>query len=162
MKEEITLLTKKQIEKSDVLKGYGKENLITDFYIVQKGTYYSGRGECWTKTPYISNSNEVFYSYPSGDVITGGSSDTSFGVRPAISLSQIYKSEEELNKVLESKIGTVEYGEYPQFVVEEDLEEELENLYQEDRLKKTKKSYTSMLKEKEKNIKNINIKIINI
>ena len=147
MENEITLLTKEQVENLDILKKYGKEAEETDFYKSQRGLGIAGKGFYWTKTPDSDRSGSVFNVYPNGNVYGDGAYNTGFGVRPVIPLSQIYRSKIKLNKVLESSRDIVEYGEYPQFVIEEDLEEELENLYQEDRLKKTKKSYTSMLKE---------------
>ncbi len=152
MENEITLLTKEQVENLDILKKYGIEADETDFYIIQYGIYLAdGKGEYWTKTPRSDNSYGVFIVSPYGNVNGSYAYDTHSGVRPVIPLSQIYRSKKELNKVLESNIDIVEYGEYPQTVADENLEEKLESLYQKGEIKKTKKSYISMLKgEKEK------------
>ncbi len=146
MKEEITLLTREQAENLDVLKTKGKIAGLTDFYQVQNGLDDAGKGIYWTKTPNSGNSYCVFY-VTSGGLSSNGAYDTGIGVRPVIPLSQIYKSEEELNKILESNRDIVEYGEYPKTVVDCDLDETLERLYQRGNLKETNKSYTSMLKE---------------
>ncbi len=146
MEDEITLLTRKQVKNLDILKKYGIEADETDFYIIQGGYVHYGKGDYWTKTPYSDFSFCVFYvgcGYVSYDSVY----DSYFGVRPVIPLSQIYKSEEKLNKVLESNRDIVEYGEYPKIVVDCDLEKKLERLYQRGNLKETNKSYTSMLKE---------------
>ncbi len=150
MKEEITLLTREQAENLDVLKTKGKIAGLTDFYQVQNGFICCGTGTYWTKTPCAKKLVKVYYVDDS-DSECWALFLPVHGVRPVISLSKIYENEEELRKVLESDIDIVEYGEYPQSVVDENLEKKLEELYQKVKLKRTKKSYTSMLnEEKEK------------
>ncbi len=148
MENEITLLTKEQVENLDILKKYGKEAEETDFYKSQRGLGIAGKGFYWTKTPDSDNSYDVFYVGSGGDVNYDYADDSSYGVRPVIPLSQIYQSKEGFNISKSNGIEVIEYGEYPQTVVDEKIEKKLENLYQNGKLKETKKRYTSMLKRK--------------
>ena len=150
MEDEITLLTEEQTENLAILKKYGKKAEATDFYMIQGGYVDNRKGPYWTKTPDGDTKSFLLAIYDDVN-INHDLAFESHGIRPVMPLSRIYKSEEKLNKVLESNIDIVEYGEYPQTVADENLEEKLESLYQKGEIKKTKKSYISMLKgEKEK------------
>ncbi len=153
MEDEITLLTKEQVENLDILKKYGKETEVTDFYIIQGGFYFDDerKGCYWTKTPSSCNFSDVLHVDNYGDVQISYAYNVSVGVRPVIPLSKIYKSEEELNKVLESNRNIVEYGEYPKTIVDCDLEKKLESLYRKKILLKTEKVYNLLFDEQKIN-----------
>ena len=151
MKEEITILTKEQVENLDILKKYGTKAEATDFYMMQEGHAANGIGEYWTKTPQPDDACKVFYVRSFGNISYYYAPAFSRGVRPVIPLTKVYKLREGLTKILFTGVERFKYGEYPQSVVDEELEGNLENLYQICRLQQTKKSYISMLnEEKEK------------
>ncbi len=148
MKDEITLLTRKQVENLDILKKYGIEAEATDFYQMINGGVYDNRmGNYWTRTFNFYDVYDVFYVDFTGKMNFCHTFMTGLGVRPVIDLTKIYENKEELKKVLESNRDIVEYGEYPKTIVDKYLDTKLENLYKKRNLKETKKSYTSMLKE---------------
>ncbi len=144
MEDEITLLTEEQTENLAILKKYGKKAEATDFYMIQGGYVDNRKGPYWTKTPDGDTKSFLLAIYDDVN-INHDLAFESHGIRPVMPLSRIYKSEEKLNKVLESNIDIVEYGEYPQTVIDQYLEKNLERLYSMGKLKETGKNYTSIL-----------------
>lgn len=147
-----TFLAIEQIQgsnKLDVLKKYGTKCIITDFANLLGVDFYNLNDEklkighacwCWTKSAVGYNEVRVYcdlfehidwrYVY-----------NCDGGIRPSISFSYIQSlSSNEVknnNGILE-----LEYGEYPQTIVSENLSKELEKLYLDERIKKTGKNYT--------------------
>ena len=145
----VTLLTKEQVENSDLLHNFNLSAPTTDLYILQKGyvDQYK-RGEYWTQTKRPEHVDGVFRVIHN-DTLNGHYSANNRlpGIRPIMPLSEILKENPKVN-VEYGGIETLEYGEYPQNIVDESLEEELETLYQQKKLNKTNKKYTHMLKNK--------------
>ena len=154
-----TFLTDEQIfgnDQLDILRNYGTKCAITDFSILLGGyvesDYYTSEGNSrkdrtgwwWTKTPHDSNalvvSSDGFRYWHDVHKRDGGA-------RPALRYSSI--SSISSNKVRgRNGILEVEYGEYPQTVVSEDLSKTLEiafaNMpYSNNEMKTTGKSYTT-------------------
>ena len=142
----------------DVFKRYGTECAITDFSILLGGrvkNYYENEGRegknragCWWTSTYTISSNfkvHAIYSSAINDTTIGYSVfDCDVGGRPATNFSLIrhFCSRQ---KQLENGILEVEFGEYPQDIVNEELSEELENAYLNGLIKQTGKSYTTNL-----------------
>ena len=137
--EEISILTKDQVENLKVLNKCGREAEPTDFYVLQEGLMDKQKGDYWTQT---TSPKSVYAVYLDG-VIGIYNAQSHFGVRPVMPLSEIYKSKKNLNSKKINGIEEIEYGEFPSSVVDEKLEEELEKLYQNNKLKPTDKKYTS-------------------
>ena len=101
---------------------------------------------------------DLYYKLVDGDIFLSGSEPylmtkhgrayyddihSLYGVRPIISLSKIPETRIILNGEIGDEIGTIEYGEYPQSEITEELiSRGLESFYRENRLKKTNKEYT--------------------
>lgn len=150
----ITLLTEEQIygkNQLDIIKKYGSKCAITDFAILLGGyvaqDYYTSEGKTlkdrtgwwWTKTPAYDNARVVDILGISGwnyvDKRNGGA-------RPALTYSTI--SSITSNGVRgRSEVKEVQYGEYPQTIVDEIHSRELERLYNNGALKTTGKKYTT-------------------
>ena len=120
-----------------------RECIITDFTSLLGVVYQdtgSIFGDWWTKSP---NEDDNITT-----VDVGGNSDYSFadvydiGIRPAFVYSSI-KSDFS-NKVREvSGIKEIEYGEYPQWAVDEENSLRLEELYNDGKIRETGKKYTT-------------------
>ena len=151
---DLTLLEKRQVlgnNQLDILKKYDARSAITDFAILLGGYissgYYTSEGATlknrtgcwWTKThcddkAYFINTDGKRYWI---DVrIRNG------GVRPALSYSSI-RSISSNGVGDNSEIKEVEYGEYPQWVVDEKSSYELESIYCSRKLRITGKNYTT-------------------
>ena len=139
--EKITLLTKEQVETLKVLKKYGMGAEATDLYTIQKGWSSYNKGEYLTRTK-IPNTTPYVFRITAGSCIGEWDIMERSGVRPILSLSNIYEFRQNIKSKIINGIKEIEYGEYPQSVVDEDLEIELENLYQQNNLNKTNKKYT--------------------
>ena len=151
---DFTFLTEKQIfgkNQLDILRIFGSECAITDFSILLGGyvaldcytsegiSKKNRTGSWWTKTSCDENACIV---------LTVGSSHyrkvnkRNVGARPSIPYSSI--SSHCQNKVMmKNGILEVEYGEYPQTVVNEDFARILESEYSNKTIKQTGKSYTT-------------------
>ena len=155
MDSNITFLTTEQIfggKKLDILKKYGTACAITDFSILLGGYVNNGyhtkegntdkdrTGLWWTRT--------ADGAYNALDVKNDGialPSDVrlrSGGARPALPYSSIQSIAS--NEVRGSfGIKEVEYGEYPQTIVDENCSRELERAYNNRSLRTTGKNYTT-------------------
>ncbi len=156
MGSNITFLTEEQVfgdDQLDIFKKYGTACAITDFALLLGGRsnlhYPTKEGDSsswwWTRTRYIS-----FNKY--ADVVTVGiggkkssnyASDTEGGARPALPYSSISSmTSNKLGKIF--GITEVEYGEYPQTIVDESFSRELEdNFKQRTGIRETGKTYTT-------------------
>ena len=157
--KQFTLLEHSQVRgysKLSILKQYGVACAVTDFARLLgtelRGTEYTSDGPSeenraasiwWTSTQQedscarnISIPEEDYYTYGS---VWGASS---YGYRPAINYDEIKK--ESRNEKRNSKgILEVEYGEYPQTIVSDELSKELEEAYKQGLLNETGKAYTT-------------------
>ena len=154
MNNNFTFLTEEQIfenSKLDILNRYGTKCAITDFSILLGGyvssDHYTDEGNSkkdrtgwwWTKTPYDDDAGVVDIS---GNSCSSNVGKRSGGARPALPYSSI--SSISSNGVRGSSgIIEVEYGEYPQTIVDEGYSRELERLYNSNNLRTTGKSYTT-------------------
>lgn len=133
----------------DILKKESAKCAITDFsillggfvseeYYVEDGNSRKDRaGGWWTKSPDCEYG--IYLISPSGRLLTEIENEI-VGSRPATNFSSI--ANEATNKVINEKGNfEVEYGEYPQDIVKEDISKILEDLYQEDKINRTGKKY---------------------
>ena len=150
---DFTFLTEEQCfgdKQLDILKKYGTRCAITDFSILLGVDVYSyhifednslsGRTSCWwTKTPY-HNSVLVVDSYGSNSC--NSVFKCNVGVRPCLRYSLI--SSVFSNEVRgDNGILEVEYGEYPQTIVDKNFSRELERIYNNGMLRTSGKNYTT-------------------
>ena len=143
-----TFLTEEQIfgdKQLDILKKYGTACAITDFSILLGGyvnnDFHTKEGNTdkdrigwwWTRTDD---------GYNDGDGDWNDVMDRDGGARPALPYSSI--SSIASNEVRGSfGIKEVEYGEYPQTIVDEGYSRELERAYNSGNIRTTGKSYTT-------------------
>ena len=156
MDSNITFLTKEQIfgdDQLDILKKYGTRCAITDFSILLGGfpdednhttegdAYRDRTGWWWTRTN--DGDNDVRVVDPKGDNNFFDVTNRFVGARPALPYSSI--SSIASNEVRESfGIKEIEYGEYPQTIVDERFSRELEENYKRGTgIRKTGKTYTT-------------------
>lgn len=152
---EFTFLTEDQIfgnNQLDIISRYGAKCVITDFSILLGGNalfdYYTSEGNTrkdritgwwWTKTPDNNTARVVF------DIVGGycyNVDKRNGGARPAIPYSSIQSISS--NGVRGANgIKEVEYGEYPQTIVDENYSRELERAYNNGNLRTTGKNYTT-------------------
>ena len=131
MKEQITLFKDTQLKHLMLVKRNVVDAKATDLYIIQGGDLYSnGNGSYWTRTSNYLNSNRLFVSRASFDVYDIDNyyyieaNSAKIGVRPIMSLSEINKSKQNLNKKRINGITEIEYGEYPQSIEDEKIAKE--------------------------------------
>ena len=152
MDSNITFLTEEQIfgdKQLDILKKYGTACAITDFSILLGGdvnnAYHTKEGNTdkdrtgwwWTRTDAGNNNARVVSSY--GDGSYGNVHNRYSGARPALPYSSISS-----NGVRGSLgIKEVEYGEYPQTIVDKNYSRKLERAYNSGNIRKTGKNYTT-------------------
>ena len=149
-----TFLTREQImfsEQLDIIRKYGSRCAITDFSILLGGfvpsSYYTiegnRTGSWWTKS--ANGDNNVFKIGFDGDISLfygGGLTDRNFGARPALPYSSI-QSISSKGVIDTFGIKEIDYGEYPQTVVDENNFHELERAYRNGNLRTTGKNYTT-------------------
>ena len=155
---DLTFLTSEQVigdiggNQLDILKKYGRKCAITDFAILLGGyvlsyvhTYEGNSGKdrtgwWWLKSTSVENIPIVIDTR--GDINWYDADNRDGRVRPTLhysSISSIFS-----NKMREfSGIKEIEYGEYPQFIVDEDYSHELERAYNSGNIRTTGKSYTT-------------------
>jgi len=136
---EFTFLTWDQIfgdAQLDILRNYGKKCAISDFSILLGG---NSKMNWWTKDAYMGKVS-IVNTY--GKNYINYAFDRSCGSRPAAPYSSISKFISNKRIGIEG-ILEVEYGEYPQDIVSEELSRILENEFKLGNLKKTGKSYTT-------------------
>ena len=150
----------------DIIKKYGPRCAITDFSILLGGyvpdyhtnedgyvsNFFTSEGTTgkdraglwWTKTSDWTEMNAVLYNYYNGyNNYSEFFRDVRFiGARPAITYSIIkFNSTNEVRGY--KNITEIEYGEYPQTIVDENYSNELEMAYNSKSLKTTGKKYTT-------------------
>lgn len=150
-----TFLTQEQIfgdNKLEILKKYGTKCAITDFSILLGGyaspNFYACEGKnrknrtglWWTKSYHDEYDTCIIKQNGTKD--GGHAIDRRNGARPALPYSQIKSIC--MNEVINAKeIKEVEYGEYPQTIVNKKYSYELEKAYNNGSLRTTGKSYTT-------------------
>ncbi len=147
----LDLLTIEQVESLKIFKKYGKTAAITDFSVVLGGyidynaftndekSLANRTGWWWTKSPTSNTARAVdYHGYKFWSLV----SLRDGGCRPTLLFSSISRISSNVvswrNGILE-----VEFGEYPQWVCSNDLSKLLEKLYEENKLNKTGKVYTT-------------------
>ena len=154
---DLTFLTDKQVKgfkELNILKKYGRKCEITDFAILLGGYVdrspigmknhpaliisYENLGVWWTQK---YNNNEARTVEFDGSLSVRNICNENVGARPAAIYSEMFKEESVLRF---SNLGfqEVEYGEYPQRIVDKEESEKLEEAYNNGTLKMTNKSYT--------------------
>ena len=152
---DLTFLTEEQIfgnSQLDILRRYGTKCAITDFSILLGGYVSDGwytdegnskkdrTGYWWTRSDDGDNDARVVDR--SGTRYWHNVNLRYGGARPALPYSSI--SSISSNGVRgNSGIKEVEYGEYPQTIVDESYSRELERAYNSENIRKTGKSYTT-------------------
>lgn len=157
---ELTFLTKDQVcddeKKLEIFKKYGTNASITDFSLLlgvgvtrdhtSESPYNhdlrlkdTRAADYWTKT--IENDKVIaISSYGLGFCGPKKINDREIGIRVSVNYQKIKNKiidKRKINNILE-----VDYGEYPQTIVDKKLQMKLENLYKEGNLKTTGKQYT--------------------
>ena len=152
---DLTFLTEEQIfgnSQLDILRRYGTKCAITDFSILLGGYVSDG----WYTDEGNSKKDRTGYWWTRSDDgyndarVVGKDGDRSWndvlkrngGARPALPYSSIQSISS--NGVRgNSGIKEVEYGAYPQTIVDESYSRELERAYNSGNIRKTGKSYTT-------------------
>ena len=150
-----TFLTDEQIfgnNQLDIISRYGTKCAITDFSILLGGyvssDYYTSEGNTrkdrtgwwWTKSSDGDNDARVVSG--NGDRDWNYVNERNCGARPALSYSSIQSISS--NGVRGANgIKEIEYGEYPQTIVDENYSRELERAYNNRSLRTTGKNYTT-------------------
>lgn len=124
---------------------FEKQGTITDFYTLTggKGHLYNDRfnvsGMYWTNECFANKTVSFI-----GSNGKNGYADVDrrmIGIRPRIDYSLIKDKSTNVTEIIPGVLE-VEYGEYPQYVVNEKLEKELFEVFKNGELKKTGKTYT--------------------
>ena len=150
-----TFLTDEQIfgnNQLDIISRYGTKCAITDFSILLGGYvtsyYYTSEGNTrkdrtgWWWTKSSDGDNDAIVVSKSGDRSWFNVSKRSGGYRPALPYSSIQSiSSNGLSGA--NGIKEIEYGEYPQTIVDENYSRELERAYNNRSLGTTGKNYTT-------------------
>ena len=150
-----TFLTDEQIfgnNQLDIISRYGTKCAITDFSILLGGYvtsyYYTSEGNArkdrtgWWWTKSSDGDNDAIVVSKSGDRSWFNVSKRSGGYRPALPYSSIQSiSSNGLRGA--NGIKEIEYGEYPQTIVDENYSRELERAYNNRSLGTTGKNYTT-------------------
>ena len=149
-----TFLTDEQIfgnNQLDIISRYGTKCAITDFSILLGGyvssDYYTSEGNTrkdrtgwwWTKTPYDDDARVV---NDDGNSLCYNGGARNGGARPALPYSSIQSISSNGERGANG-IKEVEYGEYPQTIVDENYSRELERAYNNGSLRTTGKNYTT-------------------
>ena len=137
---EVTLLSDEQIfgyNKLDIFNKILREAKMTDFSILLGGHECIGFGDYWIKPNFCDNViNE------GGSGLYNYTNCRKNGIRPVMSYSKI-KNDISKERINRNEIVEIEYGEYPQYAVDNILQEKLEELYQNCELYETGKKYTT-------------------
>ncbi len=140
--DEITLLSEKQVAGKNKLVMFNKTiqgARITDFSVLLGEHYnsYIRTGCYWIK----SNSKyNIINDYGYRSYKYTNRRDN--GIRPIMSYSNI-KNDISNERINRNGIVEVEYGEYPQYAVDNILQDKLEKLYKNGKLSETGKTYTT-------------------
>ena len=161
-----TLVNKEQLlgkQKLNIIKKYGTQAGITDLGILLGG-YVSNKnlvhnkisrkiyaGCWWTQTQNENNAtlNQIYITHINNEYYYARPTEKQIGIRPAIRYSEILKDNLIDYAMKNNTIEVIRYGEYPQWVVEQELSKKLEELYNLNILIETKKEYTVNKKYKE-------------
>ena len=150
-----TFLTDEQIfgnNKLDIISRYGTKCAITDFSILLGGyvssDYYTSEGNTrkdrtgwwWTKSSNGDDNALVVSQY--GGRRCYNVRKRNGGARPALPYSSIQSISSNVVRGA-NEIKEVEYGEYPQTIVDENYSCELERAYNDGSLRTTGKNYTT-------------------
>lgn len=150
-----TFLTNEQIfgkDQLEIIRIYGTKCAITDFSILLGGSvsseYYTSEGNTrkdrtgnwWTKSFDVDNNMYVVGS--NGNSFWSGARNRAIGARPALPYSSI-KSISSNGVGSANGIKEIEYGEYPQTIVNENYSHELDRAYNNGSLNTTGKNYTT-------------------
>lgn len=150
-----TFLTNEQIfgkDQLEIIRIYGTKCAITDFSILLSGSvsseYYTSEGNTrkdrtgnwWTKSFDVNNNMYVVGS--NGNSFWSGARNRTIGARPALPYSSI-KSISSNGVGSTNGIKEIEYGEYPQTIVNENYSHELDMAYNNGSLNTTGKNYTT-------------------
>jgi len=153
--KDLTFLTKEQIlgkDKLDILKLYGPKCAATDFAILlgaevssnnytSEGTSRKNRAGSWWTSSFDDEDN-AYYISAAGHSYKFYLKLRAIGARPTIPYSLISQKASDKTRG-KNGILEVEYGEYPQDVVSEDLEKVLETAYKNKTINQTDKNYTT-------------------
>ena len=149
---ELDLLEENQIfgdNRLNIFKKYGNQAAITDFAIllgsyvsmfhIKEGNEYKYRTNYWwLKTD--NNNHNAFVVGTDGNINFFDINRRDGGIRPKLSYSSISNFSFNKNKTT-NKIIEIEYGEYPQYIVDEKNSNELESVYKNGKIKITSKEY---------------------
>lgn len=153
---DFTFLTKEQITTGNwvnvyILSDYGSECVFTDFSILlgighdgidhtwERHMYKYRTGYWWTKTS--DHDNDAIFIGSNGAVRAGRVDCRIVGARPVVPYSSIKPFSS--NMVSDDEIKEIEYGEYPQTIVDKNYSKELERAYNDGNLIITGKKYTT-------------------
>ena len=141
--DKVTLLSRKQIfgkDEINIFNKIGRSATITDFAILL-GEYYIlsiGTGFYWIKSDNIC----TIVDYTGYQYYVCDFNFRNIGIRPVVSYSKI--KDDISNEIInEYGIKEIEYGEYPQKAINQELQEKLEELYKNNKLIETGKIYTT-------------------
>lgn len=146
---EYSLLTKEQVETSEILKQRGERGEITDFYAIlggqignMNGSNGEKYGEYYTRTDYNKSSIYKVNAYNIHNKIhfCAGIDERDCGIRPVIPISYITENYPDIE--IEGK-ESIEFGNYPQTTANVELQKELENAFLAEKLEKTGNTYTT-------------------
>ena len=154
---DLTFLSVEQIfgdNRLDIFKNYETECAITDFAILLGGYVssiicisYSSEKNILMKAGFWSTKsydvcNDVLVVDSHGDRSWHDVARRNGGARPALPYSSISKISSNVVRGANG-IKEIEYGEYPQWVVDENYSSELESAYNNGNMKTTSKNYTT-------------------
>ncbi len=138
--DKVTLLSREQVfgkDEINIFNKIGRSATITDFAVLLGGFENNGFGYYWIKSDNIYNIINAT-GYKDYEYRTNREN----GIRPVIPYSKI-KNDSSYEITNEDGITEVEYGEYPQNAVDNILQEKLEELYKNNNLTETGKTYTT-------------------
>jgi len=148
---DFTFLTKDQVDNLDMFKNYGTQAAITDFSILLGGCVDDDNtindsvkledrtGWYWTKS---KNGNYICTVASDGTFFNDDNDARNTGARPTINYSIIKHNISNTVRGVDGVLR-VEYGEYPQKAVDENMQEKLENAFIYRLLRRTGKTYTT-------------------
>lgn len=148
--EKMTILTEGQMwgndreDQIEVIHKYGNKTLVSDLAILTGAEYEKDeKGNVGTIfTQAKESTGNVLAVGASGEKKTELRCSRKGAIRPVILLSSIF-SDDEVKKIdIGNGIYEVEYGEYPQYATDKDLQRKLEIGWQNNRIKRTGRSYS--------------------
>ena len=155
---DITLPSREELEgeeRLELIRKIGPKAAVTDYAILlgyclandeyldnEPNTLENRTATYWTRTGFSSRMGTgAYFMYDGGWTNQVNPEIRFYGVRPMVDYSEIeeYVTKQKINKkgVLE-----VEYGEYPGMLAESTISNQLEKLYEDKILSRTKKKYT--------------------